>query len=491
MEPASLRGEGQFSPKSCYGKYAIIRELGSGGMAHVFEGRHPDLSSAVAVKVLRPSIAAQPQAAARFWREAKVAAQIRHPNVVKVFDIGSQDGVPYMVMEFLQGRDLQTLLARKGPLPLTSIVELFLPIFSAVRTAHEAGVVHRDLKPANVMLTHRPPRAVHPFVLDFGISKVAGDDGEGMLTRSESLLGTVQYMAPELTRGAKFATAQSDQYALGVMLYECATGKRPFSGASHYELMHAIVTASLMPPSLVRSLPPEFDSIVLKAMSREPSQRFASVQALGRALLSLGECATWHIWQSEFVGALSERDLWSREAATDRDLASPSDMGRPPPNSATRWRPWRRLAAGLVVGGGMAGLLLAGSALVSRPRTAQAPLSLITAATSAGMTTLAAGSNANQNQTATEPPTIDDGPTLASMHPSAGSYSTSEFKKNPPKAGDTSNSTGQRPAASNTPAVRPPKIAPAARVGDPSSPTSNEPVPGTPQVGTNGAPIID
>src|SRR5262249_27842962 len=162
-------------------------ELGQGGMAEVFEGRHPELDCPIALKVLRPVIAAQPRAAARFLREAKAAGQIRHPHIVRVFDIGSHKDIPFIVMEFLEGEDLATLLVKKGPLSVRSIVELFLPILSAVVTAHAAGVIHRDLKPANLMLTRRPPLGVHPFVLDFGISKILSDDTEGTLTRSESL----------------------------------------------------------------------------------------------------------------------------------------------------------------------------------------------------------------------------------------------------------------------------------------------------------------
>src|SRR5215471_1182459 len=245
MNPSNAAEQSdQASPGSQphFGKYRVIRELGSGGMAQVFEGLHPELGFRVALKVLSRAIAPQAQASARFLREARAAAQIRHPNVVRVLDIGSQGDTPFIVMEFLEGEDLATLLNRKGALGLSAIVALFLPIISGVTTAHAGGIIHRDLKPANIMLSSRPPHGTHPFVLDFGISKITGEDAGDTLTRSESLLGTVQYMAPELTRGAKFATAQSDQYALGVMLYECATGRRPFVGQSHYEMMHAIVT---------------------------------------------------------------------------------------------------------------------------------------------------------------------------------------------------------------------------------------------------------
>jgi serine/threonine-protein kinase len=331
-----------------YGQYTVVRELGRGGMALVFEGRHPQLGSRVALKVMQPALAAQPMAAARFLREAKAASQIRHQNVVEVFDIGTQDGVPFIVMEFLEGANLAALLAEKGALPVAGMVDVFLPVISAVATAHRAGIIHRDLKPSNLMITRRAPRGAQAMVLDFGISKIMSEELEGTLTRSESLLGTVQYMAPELTKGAKFASPASDQYAIGAMLYECATGQRPFTGESYYDLMHAIVTAPIKPPSeLCESLPPEFDEMVLRAMSRDPASRFPSVQALGSALLSFGDKSAWALWEGEFLGAPgNEREPWSVGPSTLNDgMAAPMPVRRSPKKRPARWTAWALWAA--------------------------------------------------------------------------------------------------------------------------------------------------
>jgi serine/threonine-protein kinase len=336
---------------SRFGRYAVVREVGRGGMAHVYEGRHPELELRVALKVMTPALAAQPQAAARFLREAKAASHIRHQNVVEVFDVGIENSLPFIVMEFVEGTNLASLLVEKGPLSLPGVIDVFLPVISAVATAHAAGIIHRDLKPANLMIARRPPSRMHPVVLDFGISKITnGDDPENTFTRSESLLGTVLYMAPELTRGAKFASAASDQYAIGVMLYECATGRRPFAGEGHYELMHAIVTSPVVPPSRVRpELPPEFDAIVERAMHRDPAKRFPSLQALGSALLSLGDKTAWVIWESEFIGTSVARELWTG-TSTFHDDASParSEHSGPRPlrfaTTERRRAPWLRIA---------------------------------------------------------------------------------------------------------------------------------------------------
>jgi serine/threonine-protein kinase len=318
---------------SKFGPYEVVREIGRGGMAIVYEGRHPKLDSRVALKVLHPLLAAQPSSAARFLREAEAASQIRHQNVVQVFDVGMQDGLPFIVMEFLEGADLATLLTEKGPMPLNGVVDTFLPVISAVGAAHRAGIIHRDLKPSNLMLAHRPPWRVEPVVLDFGISKVQSEDLEqSKLTRSESLLGTVPYMAPEVTRGAKLATAASDQYALGVMLYECATGTRPFAGESQYELMHAIVTALVAPPSSLQpKLPPAFDDLVMTAMHRDPAKRYASLDDLGAALLSLGDTASWARWKSVFLPGDQEQSPWaaSTQTVSDADALPAAKFRRP------------------------------------------------------------------------------------------------------------------------------------------------------------------
>jgi serine/threonine-protein kinase len=279
-------------------------------MARVFEAEHVQLKKKVAIKVLHDSLRGDPTQIARFLREGRAAARVRHLHVVQVFDVGLEQGVPYLVMEFLEGETLAQLLRERGVLSLALIAEVFLPTISAVASAHDQGLVHRDLKPSNVMLTLHQRGSLHPMVVDFGISKL---DDEDDLTASGQVIGTLQYLAPEQVRAAKLASPRSDQYALGAMLYECVTGKRPFSAESQYELLHSIATGKVRSPSeLNPSLPPAIVDPIRRAMRLDPELRFASVRQLGQALLPLATPAVRARWAHEFA---------PRDAAPSDDTA--------------------------------------------------------------------------------------------------------------------------------------------------------------------------
>jgi serine/threonine-protein kinase len=271
-------------------------------MGAVFEGRHVSLGKPVAIKVLDSRIGGN-RSVARFLREGKLLAQLRHPHVVSILDVGEEKGLPFLVMELLEGETLASHVQRAGPLSPAGVADLLLPVASAVSAAHEMGIIHRDLKPENIMLARRRHGQIDPVVLDFGISKELGDDAADGLTHSGAVLGSVHYMAPELTRNAKLASDLSDVYALGAVLYACATGRPPVTGESVYEIMHAVATAPVRAPSSLNdALPREFDALVLRAMAREPSARFDSVASLGSALLPFASAKARLAWSSEFGG---------------------------------------------------------------------------------------------------------------------------------------------------------------------------------------------
>ena len=230
------------------GRYQLVRLLGEGAGGAVFEAHDAILSRRVAVKVLNvPAVGGVPgdRAQARFLREGRIASRIRHAHVVSVHHFGVHEGVPFLVMEFVDGESLAQRLWREGALPLARAVDILLPVLSAVAELHASHVVHRDIKPANILL----PRGdeARPKLADFGVSRWLEESAA--LTRSGAIVGTLEYMAPELTRDGQVAAETSDQYALGVVLYECVTGRKPFGGSTDYEVTHAAISAELPPPS--------------------------------------------------------------------------------------------------------------------------------------------------------------------------------------------------------------------------------------------------
>lgn len=315
------------------GRYQLLEVLGSGGMGTVYRARQAQLEKLVAVKVLDPQRAGKSGAMTRFLREARAAAQIRHPHVVEVFDVGFDDGSAFLVMELLEGHDLAAHLALRGRLELTETLALLAPVLAGVRAAHEAGVVHRDLKPSNIFLARRGRTLVDPIVLDFGVSRLLEDEerGLGTVTSADALIGTAAYVAPEQARQSRLADDRSDQYALGVILYECVTGQRPFRGASTYELLHAIATAPVVPPTeLNPALPAAFDAVVLKALQRDPEQRFLDLDDFAAALMTFAPARTWVTWGRELVSADDAGDLDERSPRT----AAPSQSAPMPRPSA-------------------------------------------------------------------------------------------------------------------------------------------------------------
>jgi serine/threonine-protein kinase len=307
-------------------------------MGHVYECVHVQLHKRVAIKVLREHLLDDQVIVQRFLREGRAVCHIDHLHVVAVYELGSDAEAPYLVMELLEGMHLGDKLRSHGPLPLPELVEIMLPVLSAVSAAHAAGIVHRDLKPSNIMLARARDGTIVPKVLDFGTSKLDVEDGEQLLTITGALLGTIHYMSPEQTRAPRDVDAKSDQYSLGLMLYECATGRKPFSADSSYELMHAIMTAPVAAPSALNpSLPKAFDQIVQRAMSRLPRERYPSVRALGAALIPFASAGVAQQWSAEFLERPSVDELGARGAIPDEsgDALIPSGRRSSNPTAST------------------------------------------------------------------------------------------------------------------------------------------------------------
>ena len=269
-----------------FGDYRVVRLLARGGMGRVYEAEHVPSGRVVALKLPDAGAPGDATALRRFLAEGRLLDSVRHRNIVRVFEVGFEGDCPFIVMELLRGETLRAKVERQGPLSRAEVVELFIPICDAVAELHDAGIVHRDLKLCNVMLTARTGKLV-PMILDFGISKdlVAAGGTLGAQTQSGAFVGTPRYLSPEQTLNPKAASPLSDQYAVGIMLYECLTGQTPFAAEVPYALMHAILTASVVPPSQVQpSVDQDMDAIVLRAMDRDPKGRFPSMSALARAL---------------------------------------------------------------------------------------------------------------------------------------------------------------------------------------------------------------
>jgi Tol biopolymer transport system component len=263
------------------GPYEIVSALGAGGMGEVYRARDTRLGRDVAIKVLPADLSSNPDLKARFEREARAISALSHPHICHLYDVGSQDGTDYLVMELLEGESLQSRLD-KGPLPLSQALQCAIEIAEALEKAHKSGIVHRDLKPGNVMLTKSGAK-----LLDFGLAKpvqglaamASGSVGtmSRPLTREGKIVGTFQYMAPEQVQGQE-ADARTDIFALGAVLYEMVTGRRAFAGKTQISVMSAILEKEPEPISVVHPLTPQaLDHVVQRALAKDPDERWQSV----------------------------------------------------------------------------------------------------------------------------------------------------------------------------------------------------------------------
>ena len=268
------------------GPYEIVALVGAGGMGEVYKAFDTRLDRTVAIKVLPTQFGADTQFLERFHREARIIAQLDHPHICALYDVGeatvSASAVRFLVIQYLEGETLADRIA-KGPLPLKEALTVAAQIADALDTAHRAGIVHRDLKPGNVMLTRSGAK-----LLDFGLATARGvAAGAGLsmlpttppnLTAQGTILGTFQYMSPEQLEG-KEADARSDIFAFGAVLYEILTGKKAFSGASHASLISSIMSSQPPPVSIVQTLAPAaLDHLIARCLAKDPEDRWQSAR---------------------------------------------------------------------------------------------------------------------------------------------------------------------------------------------------------------------
>ena len=261
------------------GRYRLIAPLGEGGMATIWRAVDEQLDREVAVKILRPQFSSDPGFAARFKQEARAAGGLSHPNIVSVYDYGTDgaDGEQYIVMELVDGRDLSTILRDRGSLSIDDSVRIAIGVASALEVAHRKGIVHRDVKPGNILITD----GGDVKVTDFGIARAVS---EASMTVTGTTLGSVHYFSPEQARGDE-VTGASDVYSLGIVLFEMLTGRRPFEA----DTAAAVALKRLnedppTPTAIGRPQPAGLEAIVMRALAREPADRFPDAGAMAEAL---------------------------------------------------------------------------------------------------------------------------------------------------------------------------------------------------------------
>jgi serine/threonine-protein kinase len=323
--------------------YELGRLLGVGGMGEVWSAKHLSTQAWVALKFLKEP--AELELTRRFVREARAAAAVRHPNVIGIHNVLMlEEGLPVMVMDLLDGESLAARLVRTGPIPVSELVGIMVPVFSAVGAAHALGIVHRDLKPDNIFLAQRG-QGVEPIVLDFGICKLSPSEAlpldDSTLTVTGSIMGTPCYMAPEQIFGEKDVDARADVWALGVILYECTTGRRPVQGENVGQLIKHIISGVITPlQELAPHVPPEFSNVVSRMLTRDRAERLPDLRQA-----------------FETLRAMTDVSAQSFGAATTLKVL-PSQPGPEAP----------QFIADSALGSGVSGSLVASSVAVAAPK---------------------------------------------------------------------------------------------------------------------------
>ncbi len=342
-------------------RYVIERKLGSGGMADVYLAEDQELGRRVALKLLDDRHASDEQFVERFRREAQSAASLNHPSIVSIFDRGHAEGTYYIAMEYLDGRTLKELLVKNGPTPVPIAIDYARQILGALAFAHRNGIVHRDIKPHNIVVGGDGRLKV----TDFGIAR----SGASQMTEAGSIVGTAQYLSPEQARGAP-VDPRSDIYSLGVVLYEMLTGKVPFSGDTPVEIAMKHLSQVPEPPSKLRDgIPHDLDAVVMRALAKDPEQRYATAEEMDADLARVARgVAVSRETEDAMTQVLSGAGISNAQTMIQRPRTTVTPPAPPvyrspgyydyeePPRGRSIW-PWL-LALGLIIAGGIGGWFL-------------------------------------------------------------------------------------------------------------------------------------
>jgi len=335
------------------GRYRLMSPIGEGGMATLWRAMDEQLEREVAVKILRPQFGADPGFAARFRNEARTAGSLSHPNIVQIYDFGTdaEAGEQYIVMQLVDGQDLASLLRERGALPVDEAVAIGAATADALDAAHRHGLIHRDVKPANILIT----KGGRTLVTDFGISRAISD---ASMTVTGTTIGSVHYFSPEQAAGEELGPP-SDIYALGIVMYEMLSGRRPFDGDSAAGV--ALKRLNEPPPPLstgIRPIPPALEDVVMRAMARDPAQRYATAAEFAQALRG------WASNEATAVAPIVPPPVVVPVVPPPVEPVSPVPAAAPPPpKKGTPWWIWvlALLAIVMLGAGGFLGARLLGA----------------------------------------------------------------------------------------------------------------------------------
>ncbi len=447
------------------GKYRVERLLGKGGMGWVVVATHLQLEQRVALKFMNAEHAGQhPDSVARFLREARAAARIQSEHVARVSDVGTLDnGSPYLVMEYLEGRDMEALIRSGDKLPVSQLVGYVLEACEGLAEAHAAGIVHRDLKPANLFLARRTDGSVRVKLLDFGISKLTSLPGAGPdvgMTSTQALMGSPLYMSPEQLRSSKNVDRRTDIWSMGVILYECLTGTSPFEAETLPEVCARIMAEPAPPP---KGVPRGLDGVVMKCLEKDAHKRFADTGALATALAPFGgPDARTHAERIVRVARSSNPSLPGMSAGSSGEmpaLAATAVSGVGQTNASlvrsSQVLP-RRSLRGVAIGGGVAvlGLALVVGIAATRSRHAEpAPGSSAAAAGSATVTPPANDSATASAASAQPAPSASTADTAAGADTAAAATTTTRFTTPAAPPGPGRRQAQPKPTATGTTAA--------------------------------------